>query len=123
MNLSRLSSLCGIGLMLTGALGYALPEVQDLVALLPALCGLVMATAGMASSNEAMDETQSLLGVNAAIAIVLTLYVFFKLGTDRALKTSGEHLCGDLALLGFSVAWLIAWSRRGHSKSRSVLKV
>ena len=124
MNVARLNSLCGIGLMMVGVLGYALPEIQDPLTLLPAIGGLIMATAGMSLMDAGEQATPKLLAINAVISFVLLLYVCFKLGNEFATHATHQHIMGDTAMLAVSVIWLTTWGvsvlrKRSHGISPS----
>jgi hypothetical protein len=69
--MTRLSILVGIGLMLVGAMAYAMPAVQDFEALYPAFAGIVIATAGFVGKNHENARHQMIAVATTAAALVM----------------------------------------------------
>ena len=76
--MARLSIFIGIGLMLVGAMGYALPEKSSVTALIPAFVGVIMAIGGLITlSNEKLRK--HIMHLNALLAAMLMVSAAMRL--------------------------------------------
>lgn len=113
--MQRVSILIGIGLMLVGALAYAMPVHQNLVALLPALAGVIIALGGIATLTQ-KKFMEVLMSMNSVIAIILIassvvaflgLTPSFKQGDDIVIIVNTEVIVLSAVFLGLTTGLLI----------------
>lgn len=98
--------LVGIGLMLVGAIAYALPQEQEFAALLPAFAGIVVATGGVVAMTRELAR-KTMMQINAFAAALLLVYTAIRIVPDSFEKTrSSVHLIADLDVLGLSAVFL-----------------
>lgn len=104
--MTRLSMLVGIGLMLVGAAAYALPEVQNFIALFPAFAGIIIATAGFAARSHERFR-RPLLVIAALTALVVLVYTTIRMGPDSSLTPGNRsQFISDIDALGLSILYL-----------------
>lgn len=79
--MARLNVLIGIGMMLVGALSYALPLDQEFSLLFPAFAGIVIATGGFVIMRHP-GTIKLLTGMNAMAAVLILVWACLKVVTD-----------------------------------------
>ena len=104
--MTRLSVLVGIGLMLVGAVAYALPAKQEFSALIPAFGGIVLSTGGLVGM--ASDSSRKhVMHLNAVVTLILLVFASLKIVPDTLkLKEASTHFVADVDVLGLSAVYL-----------------
>ena len=105
ISMTRLSILVGIGLMLVGAMAYALPAHQDLQELTPALFGIVIAVGGLIAMT-ADNTRKHVMHLNAVLALALLVWSSIKIVPDWSTRETHTRFVADLDVLGLSAVYM-----------------